>query len=197
MDGYVGRRSFPGLRVSIDPAHGGSDHGVGKSDTRGGIPEKDLNLALGKQLKQLLESMGVIVYLLRESDAGIPLYERTEAANAWEPDIHLCLHHSASTSRSAQGAATYYFANKIYQSRAGKRLAGYIVDALCRDLGRVDLHKHGRNFASLREVKPLAVLVELGFMSHPVEGPTLADPEVIAREAQAVARGLEAYLSRV
>jgi N-acetylmuramoyl-L-alanine amidase len=197
MDGYVGRRSFLGLRVSIDPAHGGSDHGVVKGEVMAGSREKDLNLALAKELARLLETRGVVVHLLRETDTNVPLYERTELANAWEPDIHLCLHHSASTSSSARGAATYYFANRTYQSRAGKRLAGYIVDALCRELNRADLHKHGRNYASLREVKPLAVLIEPGFMTNMQEGPGLSDPAVMAREAQAIVRGIEAYLNRL
>ncbi len=85
------------------------------------------------------------------------------------------------SSPKAQGAATYFFANSAYGSAAGRRLAIYIVDALSRELGRVDVHKHGRNYACLREVKPLAVMVEPGFVSHPVEGPALADPEVMSR----------------
>jgi N-acetylmuramoyl-L-alanine amidase len=194
MDGYVGRHSLPGLRVSIDPAHGGPERG---SPEIGGLVEKDLNLALGRRLAQLLERSGALVYLVRDEDAALPLYERTDAANAWEPDIHVCLHHSFSASPLARGAAAYYFANPMYHSRAGKRLAGYIVDALKRDLGRVDLRKHGRNFACLREVKPLSVMVEPGFLSHPEEGPLLADPEVIAREAAAILHGIEAYLARL
>ena len=82
-------------------------------------------------------------------------------------------------------------------SRAGKRLAGYIVDALSAELGRVDLHKHGRNYACLREVKPLSVMVEPGFLSHPEEARELCDPDVIAREAQAILHGIEAYLARL
>jgi N-acetylmuramoyl-L-alanine amidase len=194
MDGYVGRRSLPGLRVSIDPAHGGADPGLSQV---AGLREKDLNLALGKELAQLLDSSGALVCLLRESDVSIPLYERTEAANAWAPDIHVCLHHSSSPNLKAQGAAAYYFANRAYHSRAGKRLAGYVVDALSRELGRVDLRKHGRNHACLREVRPLAIMVEPGFLSHPDEGPMLADPRVIAQEAVAILHGIEAYLARL
>lgn len=196
MNGYVGQRSLPGLRVSIDPAHGGSDQGCLRYQ-RNGIREKDVNLALARELGRLLESRGAVVFLGRESDLSIPLYERTEAANAWEPDIHLTIHHSSNTSPKAEGAAAYYFANRTYESRAGKRLAGYIVDALCRELGRVDLHKHGRNYACLREVKPLAVMIEPGYLTHPKEGPRLADPEIITLEALAIIHGIEAYLARL
>lgn len=194
MDGYVVRNSLPGLRVSIDPAHGGLDRGMTEP---GGLVEKDLNLILGLQLGEILENCGAQVFLLREDDSGMGLYERTECANAWEPDIHLCLHHSSAPNRKIHGAAAYYFANPAYHSRAGKRLAGYIVDALCRELGRLDLHKHGRNYACLREVKPLAVMVEPGYISDLREGPTLADPEVIKREAAAIVHGIEAYLARL
>ncbi|MBN1321382.1 MAG: N-acetylmuramoyl-L-alanine amidase [Thermoleophilia bacterium] len=194
MNGYVGKRSLSELRVSIDPAHGGSEHGCVGVD---GLREKEVNLALGRHLAALLESREAKAYLVRDKDVSMSLYERTESANAWAPDIHMALHHSSSPNPKAQGAAAYFFANPVYSSTAGKRLAGYLVDALSRGLGRVDLHKHGRNYSCLREVKPLAVMVEPGYMSHPEEGPTLADPEVIAREATAILRGIEAYLARL
>ena len=193
MNGYVGKRSLSELKVSIDPAHGGAERG-GKEGPC--LLEKDVNLALAKELARLLDGHGVQVYLLRDRDVSIPLYDRTEAANAWEPDIHICIHHSSSSSPKAQGAAAYFFANRVSQSKTGKRLAGYIVDALSRELSRVDLRKHGRNYACLREVKPLAVMVEPGYLTHPKEGSVLGDPAVVAQEARAILHGIEAYLAR-
>jgi N-acetylmuramoyl-L-alanine amidase len=194
LNGYMGQEALQQLRVSIDPAHGGLDWGFTEP---GGLVEKDLNLVLALQLAELLESSGATVNLVRDEDTTLRLYERIDIANAWEPDIHICIHHSSSPSRAACGTAAYYFENGAYHSRTGKRLAGYIVDALSQDLGRVDLHKHGRNFACLREVRPLSVVVEPGFLSHPEEGPTLADPGVISREASAILLGIQAYLARL
>lgn len=195
MDGYVGTRSFQGLRVSIEPAPFGVEYGA---PGRAGQAERDLNLALAMRLGDLLENAGARAFLLSgEEFDSMSLYERTEAATAWAPDIHVCVRHAHSASSLAQGCAAFYFANSVYLSRGGRRLAGYIVDALSRELGRVDLHKHGRNYACLREVKPLAVLVEPGFLSHPEEGGLLADPEVIGREATAVLHGIGAYLARL
>lgn len=194
MNGYVGRQELPGLKISIDPAHGGRDKGHSGPN---GILEKDVNLMLGLELARLLEEAGVEVYLLRDGGQAPSLYERIEAANSWEPDLHVCIHHAWHSSPRAEGAAAFYFANPVYESLCGRRLAGYLVDALARELGRVDLHKHGRNYAALREVKPLSVMVEPGFLSHPVEGPALADPAVVAREAEAILHGIEAYLGRV
>jgi N-acetylmuramoyl-L-alanine amidase len=194
MDGYVELHSLPGLRVSIDPAHGGRDRG---SLGLNGMSEKDVNLILGIRLAALLVEAGAEVLLLRESDLNLPLYERTDAANVWEPHIHICLHHACADDPKATGTASYYYANSVYLSKAGKRLAGYLVDALSRELGRVDLQKHGRNYACLREVKPLAIMVEPGFLSNPEEGQRLSEPETVAREAEAILHGIQAYLARV
>jgi N-acetylmuramoyl-L-alanine amidase len=194
MDGYVGLDSFRGLRVSVDPAHGGRERGCHGPN---GFNEKDANLALGTRLAALLREAGAEVLLVRETDVNLPLYERTDAANVWEPHIHICIHHAYASSPRAQGAASYYFANSVYLSKAGKRLAGYIVDALTRGLGRVDLHTHGRNYACLREVKPLSVMVEPGFLSNPDEARELCQGEVLSREAEAIMRGVEAYLARL
>jgi N-acetylmuramoyl-L-alanine amidase len=194
LNGYMDQEALQQLRVSVDAAHGGFDWGVTEA---GGLVEKDLNLLLALQLAGLLEAAGAAVNLVRDDDVTLRLYERIELANAWGPDIHICIHHNTSVSRSAQGAAAYYFSNGAYDSRRGKRLAGYIVDALSQELGRVDLRKHGRNYACLREIKPLSVMVEPGFVSHPEEGPSLACPDVIAREATAILHALQAYLARV
>ena len=194
LDGYVGSRSLEDLRVCIDPAHGGDEQGIVGV---GGIVEKDVNLALALRLADILTDAGAEAHLVRDADVAMSRYERSDAANAWRPDIHLCLRHSANSSPKAQGAAAYYFANGAYESRGGRRLAGYIVDALVKELGRVDLRKHGRNYACLREIKALSVMVELGYLTHPEEGPQLADPKVVAGEAAAILHGIQAYLARL
>ena len=194
MDGYVRLESLPGLRVSIDPAHGGRERGY---QGLNGTTEKDVNLALAKRLAALLREAGAEVFLLRETDVNLPLYERIDAANVWEPHMHICIHHAYAASTKPRGTASYFFANSVYLSKAGKRLAGYIVDALSREAGRADLRKHGRNYACLREVKPLSVMVEPGFLSNPEEGRELGDAGIVTREAQAIVHGIEAYLARL
>lgn len=193
MAGYVGQAILAGLRVSIDPAHGAHDlGGVG----RDGLSEKAVNLALGHELARILEQAGASVLLLRPDDRPLGLYERTEQANAWGSQVHVCVHHNHTPSARARGSATYYFANGSYFSESGKRLAGYLVKALVEELGRADLRTHGRNFACLREIDGLAVMVEPGFVTHPEEGASLRQAEVIRAEASAIAHGLEWYLER-
>ena len=62
------------LTIVVDPGHGGIDPGkVGIN----GCYEKDVNLAIGKFLKEILEKKKCQVIMTRETDAG--LYEETDS----------------------------------------------------------------------------------------------------------------------
>lgn len=93
-------------RIVVDPGHGGHDPGaVGPS----GIQEKDVVLAIGLKLRELLkEELGVDVVMTRSTDVFIPLEERTAIANKVGADLFLSVHANAAPSRSAAGIETYY-----------------------------------------------------------------------------------------
>jgi N-acetylmuramoyl-L-alanine amidase len=194
LDGYAAKHSLRSLRVCLDAAHGGSDLG---GAGHGGLLEKDVNLALARELAVMLGAGGAEVLLTRSGDTGLGLYRRAEVSNAWGADVHICLHHGCLPGGKARGAAAFYFANGTYFSEGGKRLAGYLVKALVEKQGRVDLHPHGRNYACLRETSSLSVVVEPGYLSHPEEGAELAGIEGVRREASAIRDGLEWYLKRL
>ena len=194
MNGYVGRAALSGLTVSIDPAHGGADSGgVGV----GGLLEKTVNLALARDVAELLQNERAEVQLVRADDRTIGLYERTALANSLGADLQITVHHGHHSSSEARGAAAFYFANGSYFSESGKRLAGYMVGSLVKELGRVDLHPHGCNYACLREPQGLTVMVEPGVITHPEEGAQLATPDGLRREAQAIVGAIRSYLQRL
>lgn len=195
MDGYVGSSSLDGLRVSVDAAHGGREPG-GRSAYGDGVAGKNVNLRLAQLLASGLEETGVEVLLVRECDESLGLYDRVEKANSWGTDVHMCVNHNSHYSPAAQGAATYYFCNGHYFSESGRRLGGYLIKALVEQLGRVDLHTHGRNYTCLREIRGLAVMVEPGFISSADEGPELVHDEGIEAEARALITGLGWYVER-
>jgi N-acetylmuramoyl-L-alanine amidase len=193
MDGYVYPETLAGVRISLDPAYGGRDVG-GRG--RDGLVEKDCNLLLARELAVLLSAAGAEVFLVRDGDRTVGLYDRIVAAAGWRPDLHLCLHHDHHADPRASGAATFYFANGAYFSESGKRLAGYVVQALVEEVGRIDLHTHGRNYACLREPECLALMVACGFVTGHADGAHLAAPGGIHAEAAAVLHGIQAYLAR-
>jgi N-acetylmuramoyl-L-alanine amidase len=93
-------------RIVVDPGHGGHDPGaIGPN----GIQEKDIVLAIGLKLKDLLQDdLGLDVVMTRSTDVFIPLEERTAIANKVGADLFLSVHANAAGNRSASGIETYY-----------------------------------------------------------------------------------------
>jgi len=98
--------------IFIDPGHGGEDEGaVGVA----GIREKDLVLTLAKGVeKELLKTGCCRVALSRESDAFIPLFERTALANRLGAKLFVSLHVNAHEENAARarGFEVYYVSNE-------------------------------------------------------------------------------------
>jgi len=92
--------------VVIDPGHGGHDMGaVG----RGGILEKDVNLAVARELKRYLERESDLnVVLTREKDVYVELAARAELANRSSGDIFISLHCNSWFNTGAHGLETYF-----------------------------------------------------------------------------------------
>ncbi len=107
------------LRIVIDPGHGGRDPGaIGP----GGLREKDVTLAIARELAQLLRKrLGCRVRLTRDRDRYLSLEQRTAIANAFGADLFISIHANASRSRRAQGVETYYLSRA--SDRAARRLA--------------------------------------------------------------------------
>ena len=93
-------------RIVVDPGHGGHDPGaVGPS----GLPEKEVVLAIGLKLRELLrDELGLDVVMTRSTDVFIPLEERTAIANKVNADLFLSVHANAAANRNANGIETYY-----------------------------------------------------------------------------------------
>jgi N-acetylmuramoyl-L-alanine amidase len=107
------------LRIVIDPGHGGKDPGaVGPN----GLMEKDVTLALGRELARVLEErLGCETRLTRTGDYYLGLENRTAMANAFGADLFISIHANANRSRSARGIETYYLDRP--SDRAARRLA--------------------------------------------------------------------------
>ncbi len=103
-------RSDPPVRVVvIDAGHGGVDPGTSSRD---GLREKDLVLSLARALEEEILSLpNTEVYLTRERDVLVPIWERGERATEWRgdrPGVFLSLHLNAlPSSRSTRGFETY------------------------------------------------------------------------------------------
>src|SRR5450432_3869391 len=88
--------------VALDPGHGGSNLGTVGA---GGLPEKDVTLALARQLRSRLEAApGVRVVLCRDKDVLVPIRARSRCAAEARADLFLSLHANATPAGVAPGS---------------------------------------------------------------------------------------------
>jgi N-acetylmuramoyl-L-alanine amidase len=83
--------SAPSIRyfAVVDASHGGDERGAALD---GQLAEKDVNLALARQLRQALAARGLTTLVLRDGDMTLSLDERANLANRTHPAIYICIH---------------------------------------------------------------------------------------------------------
>ena len=76
----------------VDASHGGSERGAALGDQ---LAEKDVTLALARQLRQELENRGLPTLVLRDGDTTLTLDQRASMVNQVNPAVYLCVHASS------------------------------------------------------------------------------------------------------
>ncbi|MBR4355935.1 MAG: N-acetylmuramoyl-L-alanine amidase [Elusimicrobiaceae bacterium] len=107
------------MRIVVDPGHGGKDPGAVRSRTR----EKDLNLAVSKELYKLLKKGGFEVSITRGEDVFIPLYDRSKLSNKFKADLFVSVHTNSSKNRNANGFEVYFRSEKATDKEAAETAA--------------------------------------------------------------------------
>lgn len=115
IDGPAGRPL-----VVIDAGHGGHDPGAIAAD---GTREKDLTLALAKQIRESLLAGGrVRVAMTRDTDKFLVLGERAQVARTLKADLFISVHADSAPGSNAVGA-TIYTLSEVASSRTAAQLA--------------------------------------------------------------------------
>lgn len=100
-----GQRTREKPLIIIDAGHGGIDPGASGD---GGLAEKNVTLAMAKELKRQLESSGRYkVALTRDKDTYLRLYQRVDFARKKEGDLFISLHADSIGKSNVRGASIY------------------------------------------------------------------------------------------
>ena len=91
--------------IVLDAGHGGKDPGA--IGAHGKTYEKNITLAMSKELKALLETKGYKVYLTRSTDVFIPLRQRVKIAQKYKADLFMSIHADSAMNRKATGLSVY------------------------------------------------------------------------------------------
>ena len=111
------------LVVAIDPGHGGKDVGAVSAS---GVMEKDLTLAVAKELKRQIDAQpGMRAVLTRDGDYFVSLTKRPQIARELNADVFLSLHADSYKGRNISGASFYVTSNKGASSHLAKFVAAH------------------------------------------------------------------------
>lgn len=204
--------------IAIDPGHGGSDCGA---TGHGGVQEKDICLAIGTQVGNLLEQHGFSVVMTRKSDDTVGLDERTSYANNNHADLFVSIHANWAPNQRAVGVETFCLKPSLLQrgfSQLSDAQQNLCVNAQCQRAEyshtlaqSVQRHvcdnissfhnepvdrkvKHSVSQVLLGTQAP-AILVEVGFVSHPKEVLLLNNAEYQNSVARGICNGILSVLS--
>lgn len=175
--------ALSGKLVVVDPGHGGSDPGaIGP----GGTQEKDVNLAVARRLRALLEAAGARVLMTREDDRFVGLYDRANLADGAGADLFVSIHCNSMERRGVRGTETYHYPGSV----PGRRLAELLHSRLLAALNRPDRGVQGANFVVVREPDMPSALVELAYLSNPEEERLLLSSDFQNAAAGAIRQGV-------
>jgi len=172
--------------------------------TRGvvsGTTEAELNLAISLRVRALLERAGVRVVMTRTRTTGTSIgnVARAGIANRADAALFLRIHADGAASSSARGSHTLYpalrpgWTDDIY---ARSRTAALTVQReLVRSLRFPDRGLQERaDMTGFNWADVPAILVEVGFMTNPIEDRALAAEAYRSRAAAGICRGTLRFL---
>ena len=180
--------------VLLDAGHGGSDSGkVGVN----GAKEKEINLKITKNIKDLLEREGVQVVLTREKDEQLAANKvedlkcRVNLMNDTKPVLAVSIHQNSYYEENVFGAQVFYYRT----SEEGEKAAGLVQNAL-QQVNQKNTKKIKANdtYYILKKTKVPTIIVECGFLSNYEEAQKLMDEDYQTAVAEAVTEGILSYI---
>jgi len=197
------RKPLDGIRICIDPGHGGQekwDKILYTGGTRGvvtGQTESDVNLRVALILRHYLEAAGADVIMTRTTDdrctnCGTKQDEldyRPNLANSTGSDLFISIHHNEANDPSTNYTIVFYPDGMA----SAAPLADNIASAVSRYLGTNCAGAKPGSYRILKKAKMPAALVEASFMSNPEEDYRLASLAYNKLEAKAIATGILNY----
>lgn len=190
-----------GWRILVDAGHGGYDGGARAHDS--GVWEKEINLAVAKQVEKALIRRGAAVFMTRTGDEDLCTSSRPQGKTMKREDMEnrvalavearvdmvLSIHMNQYRDRSQSGPQVFYRQG----CDSGRLLAGAMQEAL---IARLEPKKHRAALSGdyfILQLDVPSVLIECGFISNAAEEKLLLSKDYQQRLGEAIAEGVESY----
>jgi N-acetylmuramoyl-L-alanine amidase len=184
--------AFIGKVFVLDARYGGPKRGtVWTRASDGDYHAADLNLAVVKSLKEMLELAGATVYLIREQDESLSVEKRVAAVNAVKREgYYLRIDHGTWIGGDASVIATSYPGNLV----TGDYLEA-ILEAFNTVLFETPIETVGdRDSPEIKSTNKPALALEIRTINHPSLDDPPDSPALIAKTAYAIFLGTSQFL---
>ena len=169
--------SFP--TIVIDAGHGGEDGGA---SLYGGAPEKELNLQIANDLRDMLKVMGFKIVMTRTDDTllydknadyhghkkSMDLANRLKIARKTENAVLISIHMNAFPETKYSGLQVYYSKNAVNSQKLALLVQETNKSLLTPENER-KIKQAGSNIYLLDRFEGTAILIECGFLSNDAE----------------------------
>ncbi|WP_128895327.1 N-acetylmuramoyl-L-alanine amidase [Longirhabdus pacifica] len=173
------------FKIVLDAGHG--DHDPGARGHSGGH-EKDFVLSVTTKVEDLLrQEEDVTVYMTRQDDTFVELYDRGNLANEVNADLFISIHGNAHDKESINGTETYYWQDESLE------FASIVHEELIETTGFVDRGVKKTNFKVIRVAQMPGVLLEIGFLTNPGDEAAMLNEQFQVRVAEAIVDAIKTY----
>lgn len=183
--------------IAIDAGHGGGAPGAIKQ----GIMEKDINLAIVRELKELLDKndRNIGVYYTRTEDVNPTFEQRAQLGGKAGANLFISVHSNSTVDglmSGYNGTEVMYDELKSEEGFSSKRLAQICLEEITASMGSKDNGvTYGNSIYIIRNSEVPVALIEVGFMTNQEELDNLTSPGYQKKAAQgiynAILRALE------
>lgn len=167
--------------IVIDPGHGGTDTGA----SNGTRLEKNDNLKMALAVRDRLVRAGQNVVMTRTGDTDVSLLNRSAISNNNNADMFVSLHRNAFSNPAANGWENFV---KINAPLSYREYAETVLNEAVNVGIQTNRGLKEDNFSVLRFTAAPAQLLEMGFITNPVDNQMF--DQKFDEYADAIARGI-------
>ncbi len=189
--------------VAIDAGHGGNDPGA----IADGLSEKDITLAIAKQIEALNQNKNLEIVLTRTSDETVSLPNRTKIISEAGADLLLSIHINAAPlnagvtiteKQNASGFEITIPADTAFYGLESKRLGSAVLQAI-RPVYKTATHlKNSKTRLFLFEQRACpAIILECGYLTNGQDVKFIKQATNQKMIAQKILAGIEMYAASV
>ena len=199
--------------VVLDPGHGGHDRGARGPE---GTYEKTVALTLARMIVSELGDK-YRVFLIRTDDYQLDIPARTALANHQKADLFISIHTGGSFLHQAGGMTVYYYNEILHEAAdkaklknscdlipwndlqkrhkpASKVLAKLMKHHLNEKIKYIETGIEGMPLIVLSGADMPAILIEIGYLTNPLEEKKMLDIKVLADLTKAISNGIDDFL---